>query len=183
MAVIRLETERLVLRDIVAGDFAGIHRYASDERVTRYLRWGPNDEAETRGFIERTLAEQKLRPRPTYHVVAVAKDDGRIIGGCGLMRRLSPQARACEVGYCFAVDEWGRGYATEAVGAMVDFGFRTLGMRRIFALVDPGNHASARVLAHLGFEPETDAGRRNRWIVHEPCTNAQAFVLRRPGAS
>ncbi|HYB99899.1 MAG TPA: GNAT family N-acetyltransferase [Candidatus Limnocylindrales bacterium] len=181
--MIRLETSRLVLREIGRGDFAGIHRYASDARVTRYLRWGPNTEAETMAFIERTLTEQKLRPRPNYHVVIASREDGRILGGCGLMRRLSPQARACEVGYCLAVEEWGRGVASEAVAAIVRFGFQDLGMRRIFALVDPDNVASARVLARNGFELETDPGRRKRWVVHEPCTQALAFVLKRPGAS
>lgn len=52
-----LHTERLVLRDFEEADWEAVHCYASDPEVVRYMSWGPNTEEDTRGFIQRKLAE------------------------------------------------------------------------------------------------------------------------------
>ena len=68
-------------------------------------------------------------------------------GGLGLI----PHARPFELGYWLDRKYWGCGYATEAVGAAVDFGLTVLHMRQIVAFVFMGNPASTRVLSRLGF--------------------------------
>jgi RimJ/RimL family protein N-acetyltransferase len=76
------------------------------------------------------------------------------------LRRFVRDRRA-ELGYWLAADSWGKGFATEAAGTVVDFGFRELGLARIDAQVLDGNFASCRVLEKLGLLAE---GRRRRHV-------------------
>ena len=63
-----------------------------------------------------------------------------------------------EVGYLLGKPWWGRGYATEAAGAAMAWGFTTIALERLISLIDPANAASIRVAERLGetLEGETD---------------------------
>ena len=74
-----------------------------------------------------------------------------------------PPNRGAWIGYCFNRRYWGRGYATEAARAVVDFGFASLGLHRIFATCAPENTASARVLEKLGMRREGHMAR-HKWV-------------------
>ena len=63
-------------------------------------------------------------------------------------------ARRAEIGYDIAQVEWGKGYATEALGGVIDFGFNVMNLNRIEATITPGNNASVRVLTKLNFIQE-----------------------------
>ena len=79
----------------------------------------------------------------------IFKPDSRYIGYCGVY----PGHAAGEgtLGYYVARDYWGRGLATEAARAFVDFGFRELGLARIVSSVEVGNDVSKHILEKLGF--------------------------------
>jgi RimJ/RimL family protein N-acetyltransferase len=143
----------LELRDFVPSDEADVHAYASDPRVTRFLWWGPNTPQETRDFVARVCREAGEHPRRHYELAAVDRASARAIGTAGLLLRRS-QYREYELDYCLHREWWGAGYGTEAVRALVDLGFRQLDAHRIYALVDPENPASQRVLEKLGFRRE-----------------------------
>ena len=70
-------------------------------------------------------------------------------------------------GYCLNRDYWGHGYATEAAQAVISFGFEQLGLHRIFAICDPCNVASWRVLARAGMRREghllEDRWQKGQW--------------------
>ncbi|WP_246456107.1 GNAT family N-acetyltransferase [Nocardioides mesophilus] len=83
----------------------------------------------------------------------VRGDDGTFIGWCSLSR-WNPGFRSASLTYCLDHSAWGRGYATEAVGALLHWGFDTLGLNRVQAETDTRNLASARVLQKLGFVRE-----------------------------
>ncbi|MGZ4591823.1 MAG: GNAT family N-acetyltransferase, partial [Actinomycetes bacterium] len=68
-----------------------------------------------------------------------------------LLKWASAEDREGELGFAFARDHHGRGYAAEAAGAMLRLGFEELGLRRITAACIEGNEASARLLRRLGF--------------------------------
>jgi RimJ/RimL family protein N-acetyltransferase len=147
-----LVTERLCLRDARADDFAAVHRYASDPEVTRFMLWGPNDAEATQDFLAQTLKAANTQPRSDFGLLVEDRAGGTVIGGCGLHPRANP--REWEIGYVFARDVWGRGFATETVRALCRFGFEKLGAHRLRAGVFVGNHASAHVLEKLGFTRE-----------------------------
>lgn len=145
-----LETPRLRLRRPAAADAAAIFtRYASDPEVTRYLGWPTHSSIEdTRGFLAFSEAEWERWGAGPYLVLS--REDGRLLGGTGVGFETSFRAAT---GYVFARDAWGRGYATEALGAIVSLA-PGIGIRRLYALCHPEHHASWRVLEKCGFQRE-----------------------------
>lgn len=75
------------------------------------------------------------------------------IGWCSTFR-WNPVYRSLGIGYCLDEPAWGKGYATEAVGAMLHWAYDALDLNRVEAELDTRNAASARVLEKLGFERE-----------------------------
>jgi len=147
-----LRTGRLTLRDLTAHDFATVHAYASDPAVTRYMNWGPNTEQDTRGFIARALNQQAQTPR-THYTLGVCLEDGSLIGGCGL-HVTDESSKEGFIGYVLNKTYWGKGHATEIARALLQFGFGTMGLRRIWTTCDTYNVASRRVLEKAGMRRE-----------------------------
>lgn len=78
---------------------------------------------------------------------------GAFVGWCCLSR-WNPTYRSAAIGYVYAEAAWGRGYATEAAGALLDWAFAAWDLNRVQAELDTRNAASARVLEKLGFVQE-----------------------------
>ena len=148
-----LFTERLLLREFVAGDRPAVHAYQSDKRYLRYYAWEHRTEADVRDFVHMFLAMQEADPRTKYQLAIVNRASGLLIGNCGI-RKAAPDAVEAEMGYELAPDSWGNGYATEAGRAMISFAFRNLSVHRISASCVAENQASARVLERLGMQLE-----------------------------
>src|SRR5262245_29145397 len=146
----RIDTARLVLRRPVASDAPAIfERYASDAEVTRYLSFPRHVSVrQTRAFLAFSDAEWERWPAGPYLVESRAA--GTLLGGTGLSFETFQRA---STGYVLARDAWGRGYATEALHAMVDAA-RGLGVRRLQAFCHPEHRPSWRVLEKCGFERE-----------------------------
>lgn len=168
-----LETERLLLRAPVAADAEALAPMYADPEVMRYVGDGrPLTRAETERSVKRMI--QRWEADGFGLFTAVRRDDGAVIGRVGLLvwntDTWEPTTRAeaedgrteVEVGYTLGRDYWGRGYATEAAGAVRDFALRELGADRLIALIIHGNTASENVARKLGLEYERDIllGRR-----------------------
>jgi [ribosomal protein S5]-alanine N-acetyltransferase len=149
-AIERIETDRLVIRRPRADDAAAIFaRYAADAEVTRYLSFPRHLSIDqTRAFLDFAADEWRRWPAGPYLIEDRA--DGRLLGGTGLGFE-SPWCAS--TGYLLARDAWGRGYATEAVGAMVAAA-RRAGVVRLYAMCHTDNAASRRVLEKSGFGHE-----------------------------
>lgn len=143
----RLETARLLLTRPRDDDAPAIFaRYAGDPEVTRYLAWPTHRTVEdTRLFIQFADAEWARGPVGPYLIWS--REDARLLGATGLSFESGGDATT---GYVLARDAWGRGYATEAVHAMVDLA-RDLGVRTLSALCHPDHAASIHVLEKCGF--------------------------------
>lgn len=157
----RLETERLLLREFEESDWEAVHEYGSDAEVVKYLAWGPNTEQETKDFVARQIASQHEEPRKRYGLAVVLKAEEHLIGSIELTV-VSPEDRGGWIGYCLTRRFWGKGYATEAARAIIAFGFKELGLHRIFATCDVENVASARVLEKIGMRREGQL-REHKW--------------------
>src|SRR5579885_1198035 len=136
-----LESERLLLRDWKNSDWQAAFEYASDPEVSKYMNWGPNTERETKAFITSAIMSISEKPRLTYELAVVLKEEGKIIGGTGM--RLKPEESKAMIGYVFNRSYWGKGLATEAAQRLVRFGFEELNLHRIFATCDAENLGSA----------------------------------------
>jgi RimJ/RimL family protein N-acetyltransferase len=146
----RLETARLLLRRPVADDAEAIYaRYAGDPEVTHYLSWPRHRSvADTRAFLTFSDAEWGRWPAGPYLVCR--REDGALIGGTGFGFETPTRAAT---GYLLARDEWGKGYATELLHAIVETG-RAVGVRRLYAICHVDHGASRRVLEKCGFACE-----------------------------
>jgi RimJ/RimL family protein N-acetyltransferase len=167
----KINTKRLMLREITQEDFQGVHEYASDPETVKYMPFGPNTEEETREFIRRNMKQQE-DPRTEYGFGIILKEEDRFIGACGIHGVTEIQA---SIGYILNRRFWGKGYATEAAKGLVNFIFSELGVHRVYATCDPDNHASIRVLEKVGMSLE---GRlRENVIIHGKYRDSLVFGI------
>ena len=149
----RITTARLVLREFVPGDWPDVLAFQRDPRYLRYYAWTDRSEAEVREFVQMFVSQQAERPRRKFQLAIILPDSGRLIGDCGIRRKPGNEWEA-DIGYELSPEHWGRGYATEAASALVDFGFRELQLHRISSWCIADNAASAGVLERLGLRQE-----------------------------
>lgn len=147
-----LRTSRLLLRDFSPGDLEPLASYQRDAEYQRYYPAPPGGEPGTRELLDRFLGWQEEEPRSRFQL-AIVDSSGELIGTAGL-RRAAPGSRVADLGYELAPSRWGRGYATEAARALVDFGFGELALHRIHAHCIAENGPSARVLERIGMRRE-----------------------------
>ena len=163
---VRLETPRLVLRELGDDDATAVQMYAADAEVVRHLDWGPNAPEDTAAFLAMAQAARDAVPRTAYHLAIVLRAGGQLIGGCRIEIR-SAATGSGDLGYVLDRRHWGQGYATEAMHVLVAFGFGRLALHRIWATCDVDNLASARVLEKLGMQREGQlrqtVRRRGEW--------------------
>ena len=153
VAEMQITTKRLRLREFVCDDWFDVLAYHRDPRYVRYYPWSQRTESDARESVGMFLKQQQEQPRRRFQLVITRLHDGRLIGNCGSRRKPDNDWEA-DIGYELSPDYWGQGFATEAAGAMVEFGFRDLGLHRISSWCIAGNTASARVLERLGFRQE-----------------------------
>lgn len=141
-------TERLLLRAPQLSDAVHIYHLARDRRVSEMLLNMPHpyERYEAEAWVERARA--RIESGDGLPLVILRRADGQLIGSVGLWPNYLH--RRAELGYWLGVDYWGRGYMSEAVQALIDFGFAELGLNRIFATYFTNNPASQRVMLKCG---------------------------------
>ena len=158
----QLETDRLILRDFIEDDWAAMAAYWRDPRYQRFYAEVDDIEGTVWHLVTMFIAGQHEQPRRTFQLAIERKDDGRLIGNCGV-RVNAPEHREANIGYELNPDEWGQGFATEAATAIVRFGFEELGLHRIWAECNAENLGSVRVLTKLGMRREAHF-REQQWF-------------------
>ncbi|OEU85094.1 GNAT family N-acetyltransferase [Streptomyces oceani] len=163
-----LSTARLNLRPLTTADVDALVALHADARVNRFVpAFSPTQARERLERVEAQWAERG------HGLCAVElRDTGEFIGRCGLNHW--PEFDEVEAGWTLAPRHWGHGYATEAARACVDWGFDTLDVDYLTAMIHPENEPSARVAHRLGFAP-----RRQDTLFGKPIT---VYALDRPPA-
>jgi RimJ/RimL family protein N-acetyltransferase len=144
----QVTTDRLVLRRMRASDVDDIYAYASDPDVARYTSWAPHTSLdETRQFV-RGVLDAYAEKRVASWALEL-KSERKLIGtgGYGLW---DIEHSTAELGYVIGKPYWGQGLTTEAVAAMIDFGFRRMALNRVVIRMDPRNIGSWRVAEKAG---------------------------------
>lgn len=159
MAIPTLETERLLLRAFALEDASRLKELAGAREVasTTLTIPHPYENGVAEAWIESQAEAWEKGKRLS---LAVTAGQEGLVGAMGLHVVL--EHRRAELGYWIGVPYWGRGYATEAARAVMDYGFGALGLHRIVARHFPRNPASGRVLAKLGMVPE---GRMREHVI------------------
>lgn len=156
-----IETERLNLRDWRAGDDEAFARHLNTPAVMRWLGGvlAPDRVDEATGRYRRWQAEHGYTFWIVERPAAQEGADAEWLGFCGLKRADalgSSVPGACEIGWRFREDAWGKGYAREAAAASLAYAFDTLGEDRVVAVTVPGNAASWGLMLRLGMHHRPD---------------------------
>ncbi len=146
-------TKRLMLRRFHQADFADYASYHGREDVYRFLYRHPPQGAEMRRQFEEAVESIVTKEEDSFHFAVERQADGRLLGEV-LLKLTSAEALQAELGYVIHPDFAGHGYGYEATAAVVDLGFREVGLHRIFARLDPRNADSLRLVQRLGFRRE-----------------------------
>jgi len=144
-----LETPRLILRTWTLSDVEDLFEICRDDEVMKYIGTGKSYKTlkEAENVLNWMLHYQAENGFCRWAIVE--KSSREIIGSCGFAR---PHGiKEIELGYLLARKRWGKGFATEAAGACLQFGFEKLGFREIIALTDLENTASQKILEKIGF--------------------------------
>ena len=149
----KLETERLILRDFVPDDWQRVLEYQSDPLYLRYNHWTERTPEAVQEFVGWFLDHQAQQPRIKFQLAVTLKSNHVLIGNCGVRMNRAGDVEA-SIGYEFDPRYWNHGYATEAAHAIVDFGFQHFGVHRIYADCVAENVGSAHVLEKLGMKLE-----------------------------
>ncbi len=160
-----LTTGRLVIREYTLDDLDDVAEVFADPLVSTGDE-KPLDREESRAWLEEEMACARRDGTGRYAIVL--RETGRVIGGCGLVRRELPGGVEVELGYHLRSDLWGRGLATEAARACLEEA-RARGHRRVIAVVEPGNTRSQAVARRIGMQPvgrvEWFGHPHDRWSV------------------
>ncbi|MEV6316809.1 GNAT family protein [Streptomyces sp. NPDC051776] len=149
------QTDRLSLRRFRPEDAPALAAYRSDPEVARYQSWASPVPVEAADALVRSYAAGDPAEPGWFQYAVELKAHGALVGDVAVC--LHENRMQAEIGFTIAPDRQGRGYATEAVGAMLRELFDERGLHRVSAECDARNTASARLLERMGFQRE---GRR-----------------------
>lgn len=149
----RLETHRLIIRDVLEEDAEPNARLWSDPLTMQFMG-GPRDYAWILKETPTIASLQAARDLGIWSVVD--KATGALAGNCGLVRKDVNGKNECEMVYLFFSSFWGRGYATEAARAVQEHALQNLAISRVIALIHRRNVASERVAARIGMTYSSD---------------------------
>lgn len=147
-----LQTPRLTLRMLSLKDAPDMYAYAKDPAVSRHVLWDTHRSiADSRAFIRAAKRQYSAGLPATFAIVD--KTSGRVIGTIGFMW-VNLEFHSAEVGYSLAQSAWNKGLMTEALSAVIAYGFDALRLNRIEAQHDLSNPASGRVMEKCGMRRE-----------------------------
>jgi RimJ/RimL family protein N-acetyltransferase/GNAT superfamily N-acetyltransferase len=172
-----IQTDRLLLRPFRLEDVASLHARRNDPDVARYQDWElPFTLHEAESMVASIVAMTGPADGEWSGAVVCDPDTGEVFGDVGF--ELTSQARTAELGYTFASQHWGNGYAAEAVEALVRYLFEDLGVTRVCGMLHPDNPASAMVMERAGLLFEGHL-RSSYWLGDE-CSDDWIYGVTRP---
>lgn len=153
-----IETKRLILRPLLDTDFEAYSAIMTQRAVTRFLGNGQDKSMEdVKNLLERFQQIQKSHGIVLHGLVE--KDSLKLVGHCGYLP-LSNK-KGYELLYALTPTVWGKGYATEAATATINYAKKHYDWDQIFAMVYPKNIASKKVLTKLGFQHKANEKHGN----------------------
>ena len=146
-----LNTPRLKLRKLTAEDIPAYYaRLGSSTAVSKYMLWNPHTSlSDSEAWVQNIL--QRYASGACYYWGIALQEDNRLIGAITLVR-FDEEANTCSFAYMLAEEYWGYGYGTEALTAVLDFGFSQLKLDSITADHMAENLASGKVMQKAGMQ-------------------------------
>ena len=155
-----IETARLLLRPMVAEDTHALLAIFADPLVMASFGVACFDDQQMAAWVQRNLDHQAQFGYGLFAVIL--KENGVLIGDCGLECLTVADQVEVELGYDVRSDYWRQGLATEAAAAVRDYALHTLHLPRLISLIREGNDASRRVAEKIGMHLEATFARQGR---------------------
>jgi [ribosomal protein S5]-alanine N-acetyltransferase len=149
-----LETERLRLREMTEADAENLWRLNANPNVVRYVGEPSLKDVDAALDVLRVRVFPQYREHGLGRWAVVSKESGAFLGWCGL--KYLAQTKEYDLGYRFAEEHWGKGYATESARAVLAWGLPRLPGARIIGQAHVANTRSIRVLQKLGLRFERE---------------------------
>lgn len=146
-----LEGNMVTLREFRDDDLDAVAAIVGDDRVTRFLSFDTRTLEQAGTMLVGAIQRASAQPRQEFYLAVVPRDIGTVVG---FARLELTGVKAAKLGYAIGYEHQGKGFASDAVSTLVDFGFGTLGLHRITAAIGPHNAASHAVAQRLGFRVE-----------------------------
>ncbi|MBP2242023.1 ribosomal-protein-alanine N-acetyltransferase [Cytobacillus eiseniae] len=144
-----LETDRLILRKIEKSDANSILKYLSDKEVMEFYGLEPFKTVDD-ALNEISWYQSIVNEGTGIRWGITLKGEDEVIGSCGFLNMV-PQHFRTEIGFELSKSYWGQGIASEALEAVITYGFSHLNFQRIEALIEPPNMPSQKVTEKQGF--------------------------------
>ncbi len=172
-----LISQRLLIRPFVAEDAADLASRRSHPDVARYQNWAtPFTLSQAEELVADLVGMEGPSEGEWWMAVVCDRISGTTLGDLAL--HLSSDGHTAEVGYTLFTDNWGKGYAVEAVGRLVEYLFEVRDVTRVFGMLHPDNPASAMVMERNGFLFEGHT-RSSFWL-GDDCSDDWIYGLLRP---
>ena len=149
---LKLRTDRLLLRKIRTSDASDMYEYSCRPETSEYLLWDVHPyysyTLEVAKYLQKEYSEGKCMDFAIEY-----KENGKMIGTVGFTS-FDEKNSVAEAGYVISPDYWGKGIATEALTALLNFAFCELGVNRVEAKYIIENKPSLKVMEKCGLKPE-----------------------------
>jgi len=142
-----IETERLILRELAESDYDALYAVLADSDIMQHYPY-TFDEARVRGWIDRNIERYRTYGFGLWAVVL--KENGEMIGDCGLTMQSIKGEMLPEIGYHIRADKQRKGYAAEAAAACMDYAFMNYDFPQVYSYMKYTNAASAAVAMKNG---------------------------------
>ena len=156
-----LETERLLLRRLVDTDVEEIFALRSNAETMQYIP-RPLAKSKEEALAHIVMIESKIVDNTGINWAITVKGNPKAIGIIGIYK-IFPENHRAEIGYMISPETYGKGYTTEAIKVVLDYGFEQLDLHSMEAIIDPDNIASERVLQKNGFVKEAHILENGLW--------------------
>lgn len=162
-----INSERVTLRNLEPADAPLIFAYRSLPEVRQFQCWGTDTQEEIERYVRRGAETSPGTPGVWYQLGIVRESDKQLIGDCGL-HVLESEPQQAEIGIALSPAYQGQGYATEAMRALLEYFFVSLGKHRVIGSVDPRNANSIKLLQRVGMRQEAHFVKslwfRGEWV-------------------
>lgn len=148
-----IESERLLIRNLKNSDLDNFHSYRSNPEVTKYQGFDVMNMAAAEAFIAGQIDKMFGEPGAWVQYAIENKETAQLIGDCAI-KLDAYDPRMAEIGMTIAPQHQQKGYAKEAMSAILNFLFKVKGLHRVVETVDAENIASINLLKSLNFRQE-----------------------------
>lgn len=147
------KTNRIILRRFNHNDTKSFYLYRSNPEIAKFQSWENYQYYDAENFVNEQMKHNPNQPGTWFQFAIALSENNQLIGDCAL-HTLLIEPRIVEIGFTLSPSHQGKGYATEAVRALLDYLFFTLKKHKIIAFSDVRNNRSIAVLERLGMRRE-----------------------------